>query len=59
VAYLIEENRILREHMRGRIRLTDDERRRLAKRGHQLGRRPFAISPPLSRPTRFSAGIGS
>jgi hypothetical protein len=39
VAYLIEENRILRGHVRGRIRLTDEERRRLAVRGHQLGRR--------------------
>ena len=39
VAYLIEENRILRRHVRGRIRLTDEERRRLATRGHRLGRR--------------------
>ena len=27
LAYLIEENRILREHVRGPIRLTDEERR--------------------------------
>src|SRR5579864_7660584 len=39
VAYLIEENRILRAHLRGRIRLTDDERRQLAVHGHRLGRR--------------------
>ena len=39
VAYLIEENRILRSHVRGRIRLTDEERRRLARHGHRLGRR--------------------
>ena len=39
VAYLIEENRILRGHIRGRIRLTDAERRRLAVHGHRLGRR--------------------
>jgi putative transposase len=38
VAYLIEENRILRAHLRGRIRFTDDERRRLAVHGHRLGR---------------------
>jgi putative transposase len=38
VAYLIED-RILRAHLRGRIRLTDDERRRLAVHGHRLGRR--------------------
>jgi putative transposase len=39
VAYLIEENRILRGHVRGRLRLTDAERRRLARHGHRLGRR--------------------
>jgi putative transposase len=39
VAYLIEENRILRGHVHGRIRLTDEERRQLAVYGHRLGRR--------------------
>jgi hypothetical protein len=39
LAYLIEENRILRGHVRGPIRLTDDERRRLAVHGQRLGRR--------------------
>jgi len=39
VAYLVEENRILRGHVRGRLRLTDEERRRLARHGHRLGRR--------------------
>jgi putative transposase len=39
VAYLTEENRILRGHVRGRLRLTDEERQRLARHGHQLGRR--------------------
>ena len=40
VAYLIEENRILRGQLRGRrVQLTDDERRRLAVRGHRVGRR--------------------
>jgi len=39
VAYLIEENRILRSHVRDRLRLTDEERRRLARHGHRLGRR--------------------
>ena len=38
MAYLIEENRILRRHVRGRLRLTDEERRRLARHGHRLGR---------------------
>ena len=40
MAYLLEENRILRRQLRGRrLRLTDDERRRLTVRGHRLGRR--------------------
>jgi hypothetical protein len=40
LAYLIEENRILRDQLRGRrLRLSDDERRRLAVRGYRLGGR--------------------
>jgi transposase InsO family protein len=40
VAYLIEENRILRARLRGRrLWLTDEDRRRLATCGHRLGRR--------------------
>src|SRR5712692_7078922 len=39
IADLVEENRILRAHVRGRIHLSDDERRRLAGWGHRLGRR--------------------
>ncbi len=39
VAYLIEEDRVLRSHLRGRLRLTNEERRRLAAYGHRLGRR--------------------
>src|SRR5438128_7740958 len=39
VAYLIEENRILRAQLRGRrVRLTDEDRRRLAARVYRLGR---------------------
>ena len=39
MAYLIEENRTLRRQLRGRrLRLTDDDRRRLAVRGQRLGR---------------------
>ena len=39
VAYLIEENRILRAQLRGRrLRLTDEDRCRLARRGQRLGR---------------------
>jgi len=39
VAYLIEENRLLRRQLSGRrLRLTDDDRRRLAARAYRLGR---------------------
>ena len=40
LTYLIAGNRILRGQLRGRrLRLTDDERHRLAVHGHRLGRR--------------------
>ena len=39
LAYLIEENRVLRRQLGGRRpRLTDDDRRQLAARAHRLGR---------------------
>jgi transposase InsO family protein len=40
IDYLVEENRVLREQLRGRrVRLTDDQRRRLAAKGQRLSRR--------------------
>ena len=43
LADLIEENRILRGQLRGRrLRLTDEERRRVAMRGQRLGRRALS-----------------
>ena len=40
IEYLVEENRILKEQFKGRkLRLNDDQRRRLAAKGKQLGRR--------------------
>ncbi len=40
IEYLVEENRVLKEQFKGRkLRLTDDQRRRLAAKGKQLGRR--------------------
>ena len=40
IAYLQEENRVLREvHGRKRLRFRDDQRRRLAAKGRELGRR--------------------
>ncbi|GJM22514.1 MAG: hypothetical protein DHS20C15_24290 [Planctomycetota bacterium] len=40
IEYLVEENRVLKEHFGGRrLRLTDDQRRRLAAKGKRLGRK--------------------
>src|SRR5438045_7153368 len=39
IAYLIEENRLLRRHLgTRRLRLTDDDRRQLAARAYRVGR---------------------
>jgi transposase InsO family protein len=39
ISYLVAENRLLRRQLRGqRLRLTDDDRRRLAARAYRLGR---------------------
>ena len=39
LAYLVEENRVLKEQLGGRsLRLSDDQRRRLAAKGKRLGR---------------------
>ena len=52
IAYLVEENRVLKEQLRGRkLRLTDDQRRRLAVNAQYLGRRALvmtkmAVLPP-------------
>jgi transposase InsO family protein len=40
IEYLLEENRVLKEQVKGRrLRLTDDQRRRLAVKGRRLGQR--------------------
>ena len=45
IVYLLEENKILKARLCGRkLRLTDDERRRLAVKGKALGR----VLPPSS-----------
>jgi len=54
VAYLIEENRVLRRHVPGRLRLGDEERRRLAVHGYRLGRRPYCpTTQPMPEAPRF------
>ena len=43
IVYLLEENRVLKARLRGRkLRLTDDERHRLAVTGKALGRKLLA-----------------
>src|ERR671930_807918 len=49
--YLKEENRVLREQLRGRrLRFTDGQRRRLARKGKILGRRALDEMAGLVRP---------
>ena len=44
--YLIEENRVLREQLKGKaLRLNDDHRRRLAAKGKRIGRRRDHAEP--------------
>ena len=46
IAYLVEENRVLKEQAKGRrLRLNDDQRRRLAAKAKRLGRRMWIASP--------------
>jgi len=46
IQYLREENRILKQQLgRRRLRLTDDQRRRLAVRGRTIGRRALSDDP--------------
>jgi hypothetical protein len=47
VAYLIEENRILRAHVRGRIHLTEEERRRWRYADTSRAVAACVLSPPL------------
>ena len=59
IAYLLEENRILKEQFKGRsLRLTDDQRRSLAAKAKRLGRQASTRWQPSSRRTRSCAGIG-
>jgi transposase InsO family protein len=51
IAYLIEENRLLRRQLGGRrLRLTDDDRRRLAARTHRVGRRALRDLATIATP---------
>ena len=51
IEYLAEENHVLREQLKGRrVRLTDDQRRRLAAKGQRLGRRVLAQGATIVTP---------
>jgi len=51
IDYLREENRVLKEQLRGkRLRLTDDQRRRLVAKGKILGRRILAVRMARENP---------
>ena len=51
IEYLIEENRVLEEQLRGRrLRLTDDQRRRLAAKAKVLGRSVLAAVTTIVTP---------
>jgi hypothetical protein len=54
IEYLVEENRVLREQLGGRrLRFNDDQRRRLAAKGQQLGRKLLAQIATLVTPGNF------
>jgi transposase len=48
-AYLLAENRILRQQIRGRLLLTDDDRKELAAIGQQRGRKALAEIAPVAK----------
>jgi putative transposase len=51
IVYLIEEHRCLRRHLGSRrVRLTDDDRRRLAARAYRLGRRALRDIATIATP---------
>jgi hypothetical protein len=60
IAYLIEENRLLRRQLGGRrLRLTDDDRRRLAARASRLGRQTLREVATIVTPDTVLRCIGS
>ena len=48
--YLVTENRILRDQLKGRIRLSDGERKALAEIGQQLGKKALAEVATIVKP---------
>ena len=48
--YLVAENRILRTQIKGRLLLSDEEKRTLADIGHRLGRQALEVVTAFPRP---------
>ena len=60
--YLATENRVLRAQIRGRLKLTDGERRTLAEIGRRLGRKALeegARGSGEHREARYNLGVAS
>ena len=59
IDYLLEENRILRQQLGGRrLRLSDDQRRRLAMKVRLLGRKVLVAANLATREMRFGLSEG-
>ena len=54
-AYLVAENRILRNQITGRVHLTDAERQTLAELGQQLGKKALADVATIAQPDTILA----
>src|SRR2546430_602112 len=48
--YLVTENRMLRNQIKGRVRLSDGERRTLAEMGQKLGKQALAEVAKIVKP---------
>ncbi len=57
--YLAAENRILRALIKGRLRLTDPQKRTLAEIGKRLGRKALEEVASIVKPDTLLGGIGS
>ena len=58
IEYLKTENEILKSQLKGqRLRLSDEDRRRLAEKGRALGRKLLAEAACIVTPEQFWRGI--
>jgi hypothetical protein len=54
-AYLVAENRMLRQHITGRVQLTDSDRKALAEIGQQLDKKALAEIATVAKPDTILA----